>query len=83
MRPKDVNGHHGKEGFYEPLHKAKSSGATEARFEENTIFLFPPSFAFFLVANPGKNWHTQFILLKPRVWLQALHSVTQRDYNST
>lgn len=44
MRPKGISGHDDKDGFYEPLHKAKSSGAIEAiiRFEDNVIFIFFP-----------------------------------------
>lgn len=69
MRPKGISGHDDKKGFYEPLHKAKSSGAIEAiiRFEDNMIFfslLFFPPFSFFLVANQGKNWSAWFILVE-------------------
>lgn len=53
MRPKGISGHDDKDGFYEPLHKAKSSGAIEAiiRFEDNMVHFFFPPLSFFLVAN--------------------------------
>lgn len=70
MRSKGISGHDDKEGFYEPLHKAQSSGDTEAviRFEDNTVLLLPhppwfPSL-FLLLENQGKNWSTLFILVE-------------------
>lgn len=43
MRSKGISRHDDKDGFFEPLHKAKSSGAIEAiiRFEYNMILLPP------------------------------------------
>lgn len=86
MRPKGISGHDDKKGFYEPLHKAKSSGAIEAiiRFEDNMIFFFPSLFSPFFFLSGSKSRKKLECLVHScgvRVWLQALYSVTQRDYN--
>lgn len=82
MRSKGISRHDDKDGFFKPLHKAKSSGAIEAiiRFEYNMILLLPTPLPILGSKSMEKLEHSVYSC-GVRVWLQALYSVTQRDYN--
>lgn len=65
MRSKGISGHDDKEGFYEPLYKAQSSGDIEAiiRFEDNTVLL------------PHSPWFPSFFLSGSKSREKLEHSV--------